>query len=70
VRQRLCRLARNTGFSATQVDGVRLELLRIGALVEESQRWVHVGLASACPTQALGVRLAWRLGLRVARAPD
>ena len=59
--QRLRRLARNTGLARTQVAGLRLGLVKIGALVKESQRRVHVALASACPTQALWVRLARRL---------
>ena len=59
--QRLRRLARNTGLARTQVEGLRLGLVKIGALVKESQRRVQVALASACPTQALWVRLARRL---------
>ena len=61
--QRLRRLARNTGFSRTQVEGLRLGLVKIGALVKESQRRVHVGLASGCPTQELWLRLGRRLGV-------
>jgi hypothetical protein len=59
--QRLRRLARNTGFSRTQVEGLRLGLVKIGALVKESGRRVQVALASACPTQELWRRLARRL---------
>lgn len=59
--QRLRRLARNTGLSRTQVEGLRLRLVKIGALVKESTRRVHVALASACPTQELWLRLARRL---------
>ena len=59
--QRLRRLARNTGLSRTQVEGLRLGLVKIGALVKESSRRVQVALASACPTQELWLRLARRL---------
>jgi hypothetical protein len=59
--QRLRILARNTGLSRTQVEGLRLGLVKIGALVRESSRRVHVALASACPTQAIWLRLSRRL---------
>lgn len=61
--QRLRRVARGTGFAHTQVEGLRLALIKIGALVKETGRRVHVALASACPTQALWTRLACRLGV-------
>jgi hypothetical protein len=62
--QRLRRVARNTGFARTQVEGLRLGLLKIAALVKESGRRVHVALCSACPTQELWRRLARRLGVQ------
>jgi Transposase DDE domain group 1 len=50
-------------LARTQVEGLRLGLLKIGALVKESGRRVHVALASACPSQELWLRLARRLGV-------
>jgi DDE family transposase len=61
--QRLRRVARGTGLARTQVEGLRLSLLKIAALIKESGRRVHVALCSACPTQALWRRLARRLGV-------
>jgi hypothetical protein len=60
--QQLRRVARGTGLSHTQVEGLRLGLIKIGALVRESRRRVHVALASGCPTQAVWLKLARRLG--------
>ena len=62
--QQLRRLARGTGVSRTQVAGLRLALIKIGALVKESGRRVHVALSSHCPAQAVWVQLARRLSVR------
>jgi hypothetical protein len=59
--QRLRRVARGTGYAHAQVEGLRLALIKIAALVRESGRRVHVALASACPTQELFRKLAVRL---------
>jgi hypothetical protein len=61
--QRLRRLAIGTGLLHTQVEGLRLRLIKIAAQVRESGRRVHVALCSSCPSQEAWVRLARRLGV-------
>jgi hypothetical protein len=64
--QGLRRLARQTGLAHAQVETLRLAVIKIAALVKESQRRVTVSLCRACPTQGLWRQLARRLGLAAA----
>ena len=61
--QALRRLARGTGLSRAQVEGLRLALIKIAAQVTESRRRVVIQLCRYCPTQGLWRRLAGHLGL-------
>lgn len=59
--QRLRRLALGTGLVHTQVEGLRIQLIKIAAQVKETSRRVHLALCSSCPSQALWRALARRL---------
>lgn len=59
--QRLRRLALRTGLVHTQVEGLRIQLIKIAAQVKETSRRVHIALCSCCPSQELWRALARRL---------
>jgi Transposase DDE domain group 1 len=61
--QRLRRVARGTGLGRAQVERLRLALIKIAARVKETLRRVQVELTSSCPSQALWILLARRLGV-------
>jgi Transposase DDE domain group 1 len=61
--QQMRRLARRTGLATAQVARLRLELIKIGARVTESQRRVWVALCSSCPSQGVWRELARRIGV-------
>jgi hypothetical protein len=61
--QQLRRVARQTGLSRAQVEGLRLAVIKIAARVTERVRRVVVELCSSCPSQAVWRVLARRLGI-------
>jgi hypothetical protein len=63
VLQQLRRVARQTGLSRAQVEGLRRSVIKIAARVKESVRRVVVELCSTCPSQRVWRVLARRLGI-------
>ena len=61
--QQLRRVARQTGLSRAQVEGLRLAVIKIAARVTERVRRVVIELCSSCPSQAVWRVLARRLGI-------
>jgi hypothetical protein len=61
--QQLRRVARQTGLSRAQVEGLRLAVIQIAARVTERVRRVVIELCSSCPSQAVWRVLARRLGI-------
>jgi DDE family transposase len=61
--QQLRRVARQTGLTRAQVEGLRLGVIKIAARVTESVRRVKVELCSSCPSQEVWRVLARRLGI-------
>jgi Transposase DDE domain group 1 len=61
--QQLRRVARQTGLSRAQVEGLRLAVIKIAARVTESCRRVVIELCSSCPSQEVWRVLARRLGI-------
>jgi Transposase DDE domain group 1 len=57
------RVARQTGLSRTQGEGLRLAVIKIAARVTERVRRVVIELCSNCPSQAVWRVLARRLGI-------
>jgi hypothetical protein len=64
LMQQMRRVARYTGLGRTQVNGLRLALVKIAARVKESGRRVVVELCSHCPTRRVWEELAWEMGIR------
>jgi hypothetical protein len=63
LMQQLRRVARQTGLSRVQVEGLRLAVIKIAARVTERVRRVVIELCSSCPSQAVWRVLARRLGI-------
>jgi hypothetical protein len=67
----LCALRRigleQTHFANATCGTIRLKLLKIGALVGFSVRWIKVGMASACPAADVWGQAARRLAAASAR---
>jgi hypothetical protein len=61
--QQLRRVARQTGLGRTQVEGLRLSVIKIAARVTERVRRVVIELCSSCPSQTVWRVLARRLGI-------
>jgi DDE family transposase len=61
--QPLRRVARQTGLGRTQVEGLRLSVIKIAARVTERVRRVVIELCSSCPSQTVWRVLARRLGI-------
>jgi Transposase DDE domain group 1 len=61
--QQLRRVARQTGLSRAQVEGLRQAVIKIAARVTERVRRVVIELCSSCPSQGVWRVLARRLGI-------
>jgi hypothetical protein len=57
------RVAHGTVFEKTQVEGLRSQIIKLGARITQSARRVWVRIASACPHQETIARIARRLQL-------